>query len=386
LIAINTEIEPFILYVGDDPLDRGKDNLGRRQTNSWLDALTRRVRLIWPARAARVRDRVVRKSFMSKLATRHIARLLLVGATVALPVGGTGALEGTDSAAVAKLPVARVDAPREPVELGSNRSKLVNVIDPKASERESSGNPVTAFPHPALAVHAGIDAGSSDARASDSRTVAVEALKRAADRGEALALWRLGNAYAAGDGVPRDDQKAFDYFAQIVAGYDEDSPSRRERAIVAGAFVALGAYGLKGIENSKVQPDPDLGFALQMFRTAATNFGDANAQYYLARMYLEGVGIGKDGQQAARWLRLAADKGHVQAQARLGQMLFSGQESVKPHRAQGLMWLTLAREAAIDAEKDKWIIDLYDGAMASANDEDRQVALAYLEDHLKRRN
>jgi hypothetical protein len=50
------------------------------------------------------------------------------------------------------------------------------------------------------------------------------------------------------------------------------------------------------------------------------------------------------------------------------------------------MWLTLAREAAIDSKKDKWIIDLYDKAVATAKDEDRQDALAYLADHLKRRN
>jgi hypothetical protein len=46
----------------------------------------------------------------------------------------------------------------------------------------------------------------------------------------------------------------------------------------------------------------------------------------------------------------------------------------------------LAREAAIDSKKDKWIIDLYDKAVASANDGDRQNALVDLEDHLKRRN
>ncbi len=280
------------------------------------------------------------------LATRRIATVLLVGAAVAWPAGGIGALEGTETVAAAKLPVPTFEAPR--------------------------------------AVRTGLDAGASEGRPGDSTTSTIEGLKRAADRGETLALWRLGNAYAAGAGVPRDDLKAFDYFSRIVASYDEDSPSRRDRAIVAGAFVALGTYGLNGIEHSRVRPDP--AFALQMFRTAATHFGDANAQFSLARMYLEGVGIGKDSRQAARWLRLAADKGHLQAQARLGQILFSGQESVKPQRALGLMWLTLAREAAIDAKKDQWIIDLYDKAMAAANDEDRQFALAYLEDHLRRRN
>jgi hypothetical protein len=65
---------------------------------------------------------------------------------------------------------------------------------------------------------------------------------------------------------------------------------------------------------------------------------------------------------------------------------FAGREGVRPQRARGLMWLTLAREAAIDSKKDKWIIDLYDKAVATAKDEDRQDALAYLADHLKRRN
>ncbi len=284
---------------------------------------------------------------MSKSATRQIAAAFLVGAAVAWPAGGIGALEGTDTIAAAKLPVA-------------------------------------AFEARSAAVRAGLEAGRPDGRETESALPAFDALRHAADRGETWALWKLGNAYAAGEGVPHDDLKAFEYFSKIVTSYDEDSPSRRDRAIVSSAFVALGTYGLSGIENSKVRPDP--AFALQMFRTAATNFGDANAQYRLARMYLEGAGIGKDSRQAARWLRLAADKGHFQAQAQLGQMLFSGQESVKPHRALGLMWLTLAREAAIDSKKDQWVIDLYDKAMASANDEDRQVALAYLEDHLKRRN
>jgi hypothetical protein len=284
---------------------------------------------------------------MSMLATRRIATVLLVGAAVVWPAGWSGALEGTDTIAAAKLPLPTFEVPQ-------------------------------------TALRAGLETGRPEARESESGASAVEAVRRAADRGETWALWRLGNAYATGEGVARDDLKAFDCFSRIVTSYDEDSPSRRDRAIVSSAFVALGTYGLSGIANSKVRPDP--AFALQMFRTAATNFGDANAQYRLARMYLEGVGIGKDSRQAARWLRLAADKGHFQAQAQLGQMLFAGQESVKPHRALGLMWLTLAREAAIDAKQDQWVVELYDKAMASANDEDRQVALAYLEDHLKRRN
>lgn len=236
-----------------------------------------------------------------------------------------------------------------------------------------------AFTPPRNALHAGLEGARSSAPVS-----AIEALEYAAAGGEPIARWRLAKLYASGQGVPHDDLKAYDYFWQIVTSYDEENPDRRDRRIVSSAFVAVGLYSLTGIENTKIRPEPQR--ALAMFRYAATHFGDANAQYNLARMYLDGVGVEKDSLQAVRWLSLAAQKGHAQAQARLGQMLFAGHEALKPQRALGLMWLTLARDAAAGSKKDQWIIDLYDTAMAAANDEDREVALAYVEGHQKQRN
>ena len=211
----------------------------------------------------------------------------------------------------------------------------------------------------------------------------VDALTYAAQGGAALAQWKLGKMYAAGDGVAADDYKAYQYFLQIVEHYDEDSTPRRELPVVASAFVAVGAYSLNGIPNSALHPDARR--ALSMFQYAATNFGDANAQYNLARMYLDGAGVEKDARQAARWLRLAAEKGHTPSQALLGQLLFTGPEGVARQRAQGLMFLTLARESASDPATDHWIVDLYEKAMSAASDNDKQAALAYLEGYLKKR-
>ncbi|HET6376771.1 MAG TPA: tetratricopeptide repeat protein [Methylocella sp.] len=239
--------------------------------------------------------------------------------------------------------------------------------------------PLQTYATPRAALRAGLEG----VRAGDA-TAAVEALKYAAAGGELLAQWKLAKMYANGEGVPRDDAKAYDYFSDIVANYDEDNPDRRELAVVANAFVALGVYSLNGIAAAKVPADPER--AIQLFQFAATNFGDADAQYHLARMHLDGAGVGKDSREAVRWLFLAAGKGHPQAQALLGQMLFAGKEGVKQQRARGLMWLTLAREAAAESKKDKWIVDLYNTAVAEANDEDRHEALAYLEEYLKRRN
>jgi hypothetical protein len=66
-------------------------------------------------------------------------------------------------------------------------------------------------------------------------------------------------------------------------------------------------------------------------------------------------------------------------------MLFNGQDGVLRQRARGLMWLTLARDAASGAN-DKWIIDLYEKAVGAASDPDRQMALTYIEAHLQKRD
>jgi hypothetical protein len=188
--------------------------------------------------------------------------------------------------------------------------------------------------------------------------------------------------YADGDGVPRDDFRAYEYFQQIVDSYDEDDSNWREKSVVASAFVAVGLFNLKGIAGDKLQADPEE--ALRLFLFAATQFSDSNAQHQLARLYMDGApGVPKDHRQAARWLNLAAEKNHVESQALLGQMLFSG-DGVPMQRARGLMWMTLAREGASGKSQD-WIRALYDQAIRGANDNDRQAALVYLEDHLKKR-
>jgi hypothetical protein len=49
------------------------------------------------------------------------------------------------------------------------------------------------------------------------------------------------------------------------------------------------------------------------------------------------------------------------------------------------MWLTLAREASTDAAKDQWIVDLYGDAFAAADESDRKLALALLEQYIQSR-
>lgn len=201
------------------------------------------------------------------------------------------------------------------------------------------------------------------------------ALQYAAEEGHPVAQWRLGRMYASGEGVAQDDVRAFDYFSRIANAHAEDSPSAPQAQIVANAFVALGRYYLNGIPNSKVAADPER--AREMFSYAASYFGNADAQYDLARIYLKTADASReDFRYGARWLGLAAQKGQHQAQALLGQMLFNG-DRLPRQAARGLMLLTLARDGA--GSDEIWIKESYNRAFAKASDDDRAMALQMLE-------
>jgi len=203
----------------------------------------------------------------------------------------------------------------------------------------------------------------------------LTSLQYAAEGGHPVAQLKLGRMYADGDGVVQDDLRAFEYFSRIANAHAEDSPSAPQAAIVANAFVALGRYYLSGIPNSKITADPER--AREMFSYAASYFGNADAQYDLARLYLKNAGTSRDDfRYGARWLGLAAQKGQHQAQALLGQMLFNG-DQLPRQAARGLMWLTLARDSATADEI--WIRDSYNKAIARASDDDRAMALQMLE-------
>ena len=219
--------------------------------------------------------------------------------------------------------------------------------------------------------------GTQALQAGDT-TRGVTALEYAAANGHAAAQWKLGRMYADGDGVGRDDLRAFEYFRGIADAHADDVPGTAQARFVASAFVALGIYYLDGIAGS-IKADP--ARAREMFHYAASYFADPDAQYHLGRLYLSGRGAVKDPKQAARWFGLAANKGHPQAQALLGSMLFKG-EQVPRQAARGLMWLTLASDAGAP---DKWIRDLHDAAFKQATDDERQLALLFLERRLNDR-
>jgi uncharacterized protein len=260
-------------------------------------------------------------------ATRHLFVRLLPGA-VLLPMTQAFALEGSGASVRNPAPV---------VSLANARDAL------KVSEEASGGG---------------------------KREASIAALKYAADQGEILAKWKLGQMYAKGEGVPHDDLKAYRYFNQIVDAYHEDEPNAI-RAGISEAFVAVGVYSLNGIPNTEVHVDCRRAFGTFLF--AATVLDDSNAQYDLAHMYMVGSGgLPTDNGAAIRWLAIAARKGHAPSEALLGHMLFQGL-GVPRQRARGLMWLDVAKDGTLYPTGD-WIRALYQKHFDEANDSERASA------------
>jgi hypothetical protein len=208
---------------------------------------------------------------------------------------------------------------------------------------------------------------------------AVEPLTFAAREGNVAAQWKLGRMYAEGEGVRRDDYKAYQNFSQIVQLRPDESPDSPNARMVAQAFVALGTYHLSGIPNTRVRRDP--ARASEMFHYAASYYNNADAQYHLGRILAEGLNGPKDLQQAARWFNLAAEQGHCHAQARLGQLLFNG-DGVPKQAARGLMWMQLAARQA-DLAREAWVIELNEAAREIASEDERKLAESYLKKRLR---
>ena len=218
--------------------------------------------------------------------------------------------------------------------------------------------------------------GYKSYKAGDTES-ALEALNFAADQGHTAALWKLGRMHATGDRVPLNPGMAFDIFMRIANNGADANPASRDARYAADALVSLGRYYEHGIAG-KIEVNPVV--ARQIYTHAAAYFGNAEAQFEIARMHHHGIGGEKNTRQAARWYKLSARKGYARAQAEFGMLLLNG-EGMMRNPVKGLMWLSLARRQATD---NSGILALHQRAFSSAPENDRQAAVMMADKWLER--
>ena len=153
------------------------------------------------------------------------------------------------------------------------------------------------------------------------RTLAEDAKvsRMSAERGDAIAAFRLGKMYYSGQGVSQDYVEAIRWYRKAA----DQGNTKAQYSI--GYMYDLG----KGVPQ-------DYAEALRWYRKAADQ-GDANAQCGLGSMYYDGRGISADRAGAASWYRQAADHGLARAQYDLGYMYYYGQ-GVPQNRTEAELW------------------------------------------------
>lgn len=126
----------------------------------------------------------------------------------------------------------------------------------------------------------------------------VTMLRRAADRGFAMAQYRLAKLYERGEGVQSDLAVARQWTERAAA-----SGNRR-------AMHDLGVYFARG-EGAPL----DEAAAFRWFRQAA-ELGVADSQYNLGVLYQQGRGVNASASEAMFWFLVAARQGDQDAGAR----------------------------------------------------------------------
>jgi TPR repeat protein len=84
----------------------------------------------------------------------------------------------------------------------------------------------------------------------------------------------------------------------------------------------------------------DFSTAMSLLRPLAEG-GNADAETYVGRMYAEGRGVARDGFEAARWYRKAAEQGQPFAEMVLGAMYYSRQP---PNYKEAAKWYRKAAD------------------------------------------
>ncbi len=197
---------------------------------------------------------------------------------------------------------------------------------------------------------------------------AVEAFRYAAEKGHTGSRWKLADMYANGDGVERDAYAAFKMYSEIARNGIE--PGSADTGYFVNALMSLAHYYQNGIPDSPVEVN--INQAYQLYFQVASTFGVAEAQYQLARILLTRED-NRSIQMAKKWLNHARKQGHVGATALFGNLIFQEGQTVR-----GLAFMTVALERS--APKDLgWMRALQEEAFASANEEERRVAVALSE-------
>ena len=138
---------------------------------------------------------------------------------------------------------------------------------------------------------------------------------------------KLGWMYLAGEGVERDRKTAESWFLSAIEA--DHAPAR----------IALASVLIADAQGGRA---PERVFEARELLEDALRTGHVLAAYFLARLYIEGIGDHPvEEGPALHYTRIGAEQGHPRMQAWLALMYAEGR-GVEPDLVSAAMWANLA--------------------------------------------
>ena len=170
----------------------------------------------------------------------------------------------------------------------------------------------------------------------------IEWLRKSAEQGNPYAMRRLGLVFEKKDKAESDDwyRKAADALYKTAKQGDPRAQ-----------FELAGLYrdGL-GVKKDSAEADKWFELAAKTCRAAADQ-GNPDAQCTLGGLYQKGLGVVKNDAEAVKWFRKATEQGFMKGKTLLGMAYFEG-KGVKKDEAEGIRWLREAAEQGDEAAED----------------------------------
>src|SRR5215813_9727043 len=141
--------------------------------------------------------------------------------------------------------------------------------------------------------------------------IAIPALEEAAAKGAELnkffAEFYLARIYSDNDSAFTDNARAYVLFQKFADSNADVDPDDGQRApFVAKALTALAGYLRNGVTEIGLRPDPER--AVDYLHHAATFFGDKDAQFELAKVYLGGHATAEDVKRGMHYLSVLTEE------------------------------------------------------------------------------
>jgi TPR repeat protein len=187
--------------------------------------------------------------------------------------------------------------------------------------------------------------------------IAIPAFRFAADKNVFLAKYSLAQIYGDNGTGFTDHAAAYHLYNGIARDFANIDPDEDRRGpLVARSFIALARYVRDGIPAINLKPDAKR--AAEYLRHAALFFNNEDAQFELARLYLDGEGVRQDTRSGLHYLSILAKRGHAGAQAFLADVYWRGRYGVARNEREAFALIKLAMLNAPASERI-WIEDIY---------------------------